>query len=92
MDFPPLPHYDPRRPANGLPYSESATVTEYLDRLSAYGDEWLVVLTTVDDPAYLSQPFITSTHFKREADGSKWAPVACETGKWGGEKLEVSLQ
>ena len=31
----------------------------------------------VDDPTYLTQPFITSTNFKREADGSKWKPSSC---------------
>jgi hypothetical protein len=65
---------------NGVPYSESAVMTEYFDRLSAYGDEWLVVLTTIEDPRYLNQPFITSTHFKREPDGSKWMPSPCEPG------------
>jgi hypothetical protein len=32
----------------------------------------------VEDPAYLDQPFVTSTHFKREADGSKWSPAPCD--------------
>lgn len=63
---------------NGVPYSENAVMTEYVDRLSAYGDEWLVVLTTVEDPLYLNQPFITSSHFKREADESNWTPAPCE--------------
>ena len=63
---------------NGVPYSENAVMTEYFDRLSAYGDEWLVVLTILEDPEYLNQPFITSTHFKREPDGSKWAPSPCD--------------
>jgi hypothetical protein len=31
-----------------------------------------------EGPQYLSQPFITSTHFKREPDGSKWMPAPCE--------------
>jgi hypothetical protein len=65
---------------NGVPYSENTVVTEYFDRLSAYGTEWLTVLTVVEDPRYLDQPFITSTHFKREPDGSKWMPKACEAG------------
>lgn len=63
---------------NGVPYSEDAVLTEYFDRLTDDGVDWLTVLTVVEDPRYLSQPFITSTHFKREADGSKWAPVPCE--------------
>jgi len=31
-----------------------------------------------EDPRYLNQPFITTTHFKREPDGSKWSPTPCE--------------
>ena len=64
---------------NGVPYSENATVTEYFDRLTEFGNDWLTVITVVDDPRYLNQPFLTSTHYKREPDASKWAPIACET-------------
>ena len=63
---------------NGVPYSDATTVTEYFDRVSVYESEWLTVFTIVDDPKYLSQQFITSTHFKREPDGSKWMPEPCE--------------
>jgi hypothetical protein len=63
---------------NGVPYSGNATVTEYYDRTKEdNGDSWLVVTTIVDDPQYLQQPFITSTHFKLESDGSKWSPSSC---------------
>lgn len=65
---------------NGVPYSEETVVTEYFDRLSAYGTDWLTVFTVVEDPRYLNQPFITSTHFKRETDSSKWMPEPCEGG------------
>ena len=65
---------------NGVPYSENAVVTEYIDRFAVDGTEWLTFLTNVDDLQYLTQPFITSTHFKREPDGSKWMPMPCETG------------
>jgi len=63
---------------NGVPYSEDAVVTEYFDRLTSAGSELLTVITVVDDPRYLTQPFVTSTHFKREPDGSRWAPIPCE--------------
>ena len=63
---------------NGVPYSENATVTEYFDRhKESNGDEWLTVTTLVEDPKYLNQPFITSSHFKKEPDGSKWRPTPC---------------
>jgi hypothetical protein len=64
---------------NGVPYSENAVVTEYFDRhTESNGDEWFTVTTIVDDPKYLQQSFITSTHFKKEADASKWYPSACK--------------
>lgn len=66
---------------NGVPYSEDATITEYFHRLprSPNGDNWLLVVTIVDDPKYLSEPFYTSTQFKLEPDGSKWNPTPCRT-------------
>ncbi len=63
---------------NGVPYSEDAVVTEYFDRHEAYGTEWFTVTTIVEDPTYLTQPFITSTHFKQEPDGSKMNHSRCE--------------
>ncbi len=63
---------------NGVPYSENATVLEYFDRhREPNGDEWFTVTTIVRDPKYLVQEFITSTHFKREPDASKWSPKPC---------------
>jgi len=64
---------------NGVPYSENTTVTEYFDRFQAPNkDEWLVVTTIVSDPKYLNQDFVTSTHFKKEANGAKWSPSPCK--------------
>ena len=63
---------------NGVPYSADATVTEYYSRTKEpNGDSWLVVTTVLDDPKYLTQPFITSTHFKQQADATGWSPTAC---------------
>ncbi len=28
---------------------------------------------------YLAVPFVTTSHFKKEPDGSKWMPTPCET-------------
>ena len=66
---------------NGVPYSENASITEYFHRLPKHpnGDEWLLIITVVDDPRYLTQPFYTSTQFKLEPDGSKWNPSPCRT-------------
>jgi len=65
---------------NGVPYSANATITEYFDKVGPEpnGDVILLVRTVVDDPKYLQLPFITSTHFKLEKDGSKWHPSPCK--------------
>ena len=63
---------------NGVPYSANAVVTEYFDAVKEPdGEQYLIVKTLVDDPQYLTGQFITSTHFKREADGSRWHPSPC---------------
>jgi hypothetical protein len=63
---------------NGVPYSENAVVTEYVDRhTEPNGDQWFTVTTIVDDPKYLAEPFITSSHFKKEANNEKWRPSPC---------------
>jgi hypothetical protein len=64
---------------NGVPVSANATVTEYIDLLNDPNapEQWLIVKTIVDDPTYLMQPFITSTHFKKQADATGWNPSAC---------------
>lgn len=64
---------------NGVPYSANAMLTEYITKVTEPDGvtQYLVVTTIVDDPTYLNQPFVTSTHFKKERDGSKWSPSAC---------------
>jgi hypothetical protein len=65
---------------NGLPYSENAVITEQFIRISPpNAGEWLVVTTTVEDPRYLTQTFVTSSNFRKEADGSKWSPQPCRS-------------
>jgi hypothetical protein len=65
---------------NGVPYSAAASITEYFDRVGPEpnGDVILLVRTVVEDPKYLQLPFITSTHFKLEKDGTKWNPTSCK--------------
>ena len=63
---------------NGVPYSADAILTEYYTRTNeANGDSWLIVTTIVEDPQYLAQPFVTSTHFRRQADAAGWNPSPC---------------
>jgi hypothetical protein len=64
---------------NGVPYSGNASVTEYFHRtVESNGDSWMIVTTIVEDPQYLTGPFLRSTHFKKEADASRWDPSPCE--------------
>jgi hypothetical protein len=63
---------------NGVPYSEDALLTEYYDVFAEGDDVWFTVTTIVDDPEYLNEPFVTSSNFRREPNGSKWRPAPCK--------------
>jgi hypothetical protein len=65
---------------NGVPYSEKAVLTEYFDLAPLPGGGQVMVVTAVvEDPQYLQAPFIVSSQFKMEVDGSKWDPTPCTT-------------
>src|SRR5579885_3324436 len=62
----------------GVPYSDKTVLTEYYDRTNeSDGRSYLIITTIVEDPQYLTGQFITSTHFLKEPDGSKWSPSPC---------------
>ena len=64
---------------NGVPYSDNAGLTEYFNRHDEpNGDQWVTVTSVIEDTKYLNQPFLLSTSFKKERDGSKWHPSPCE--------------
>jgi len=63
---------------NGVPYSANARMTEYLDIHQQNGVDYLVDLQVVEDPQYLEVPWVTSNHFRREPDGSRFDPRPCE--------------
>ena len=63
---------------NGVPYSDKTAVMEYYDLFKeSNGDTWFTVTTVVTDPEYLAVPFVTTTDFRKEPDGSKWDPSPC---------------
>jgi len=63
---------------NGVPYSADAVLTEYFDRFDLPdGSSLLVVSTEVADPMYLTTPYWTSTHFKKQRDAAGWNPRPC---------------
>ena len=67
---------------NGVPYSENAALLEYYDMLKEHnGDLMLVVTTVVTDPQYLREPFIVTSHFKKQDGDAGWTPSAC-SAKW----------
>src|SRR5215467_10065199 len=54
---------------NGVPYSANAVLTEYFNRtIEPNGDSWLILTSIVEDPQYLTGPFVRSTHYKRLPD------------------------
>jgi len=63
---------------NGVPYSDQATLKEYFELVDGpNGSEYLVVISVLEDPVYLTQSVLTSTNFKKEANGRKWSPSDC---------------
>ena len=64
---------------NGVPYGQGATITEHFTRFThPVAGDWFVVTTVVEDPQYLTQPFITSSNFKKEPSDSKFKPTPCK--------------
>ena len=67
---------------NGVPYSDKTSLLEYYDLIKEpNGDPLLVVTIVTTDPLYLTQPFVISSQFKKEASDAKWNPTAC-SAKW----------
>ena len=63
---------------NGPPYGENTLLKEYYDlHKEPNGDTWFTVTTIVQDPTYLTEPFVTSTDFKKIPDGAGWSPASC---------------
>ena len=63
---------------NGVPYSSNATMTEYFEsHLGPNNERYLVISTVIEDPLYLSQPYVTSANFKKLPDASGWSPTPC---------------
>jgi hypothetical protein len=64
---------------NGVPYGANAVLTEYFSRtIEPNGDSWLILTSIVEDPQYLTGPFIRSTHYKRLPDNNTaWEAEPC---------------
>jgi hypothetical protein len=63
---------------NGMPYSSSAAMTEHLRVYKEQDNsEWIVFSQEVNDPTYLTQPYIVTYHFKKLPNGNEWSPTPC---------------
>ncbi len=58
---------------NGIPRSENATITEHLFR----HDDHLTVMVIINDPDYLTEPFVRTTDFVYDSR-QQIAPYPCE--------------
>lgn len=63
---------------NGMPYTGNAALTEYF-RVMELPDrsQWIRFTQIVEDPEYLTQPWIVNYAFKKLPDGSRWHPTPC---------------
>ena len=61
-----------------MPYTGNAALTEYF-RVMQLPDrsQWIRFTQIVDDPDYLTQPWIVNYAFKKLPDASKWNPTPC---------------
>ena len=63
---------------DGVPYSGNAVLDEHFTVIDLHGvADYLILTSVIQDPTYLREPFLLSTQFKREPDGSKWDPSPC---------------
>jgi hypothetical protein len=63
---------------NGVPYSDNTTLTEYFDLVRESSGSMLLVATiVVTDPLYLREPFIISSHFRKQMSDAGWSPSEC---------------
>jgi hypothetical protein len=63
---------------NGVPYSGDAVLTEYFTTIKEDdGAEYLIVTTMLDDPKYLSSPYVRTAQFRRQKDATGWNPTPC---------------
>ena len=63
---------------NGVPYSDKAVLTEYYNRLAGQqNDSYIALTATVEDPTYLTGPFMRTYTFKQLPNATGWDPTPC---------------
>lgn len=63
---------------NGMPYTGNAVLAEYF-RLMELPDKsrWIRLTQIVEDPEFLTQPWVVNYAFRKLPDGSRWNPTPC---------------
>ena len=63
---------------NGMPYTGNAVLTEHF-RVMELPDKsrWIRLTQIVEDPEFLTQPWVVNYAFKKLPDGSRWNPTPC---------------
>ena len=65
---------------NGVPYSDKAVLNEYVNFVEGQqNDNYFVVTAMVDDPVYLTGPFVRTYQFKKLPNANGWDPTPCWT-------------
>jgi hypothetical protein len=65
---------------NGVPYGANATMTEWFTILSEPdGNTYLLVTKILEDPQYMTGPYVRTVQFKKQSDASGWNPTPCVT-------------
>ncbi len=63
---------------NGMPYTANATLKENFFLLDVPdGNTWMTLTQLVEDPEFLTGPYVVNYHFKKLPDGSQWRPTPC---------------
>ena len=64
---------------NGVPYGSRTRIIEhYRTFQDPTGAQWFNVTIQVIDPEHLTRPFNTTADFRKEPNGSNWAPHPCK--------------
>jgi hypothetical protein len=65
---------------NGVPYSDKTVLTEDVNLVEGQqGDIYIALTAFVDDPVYLTGPFLRTYQFKKIPDATGWDPTPCWT-------------
>jgi hypothetical protein len=63
---------------NGVPYGEKARMTEWFTAVDEPdGNSYLLVTKILEDPQYMSGPWVRTVQFKKQPDANGWNPTPC---------------